>query len=118
MCAAIGARTAQPTTLVCSTTRSRRAGSHQRLSGYARAVSIPCRLEATGAGVAPTRCRAILSSARSARGTAAVGPTRQALDKKERHMKGVVFPGNRKLEIMDFPDPAPGPGEVVLEIKA
>ncbi|MGH8678817.1 MAG: zinc-dependent alcohol dehydrogenase family protein [Burkholderiales bacterium] len=33
-------------------------------------------------------------------------------------MKGVVFPGNRKLEILDFPDPAPGPGEVVLEIKA
>src|SRR4051794_21545647 len=33
-------------------------------------------------------------------------------------MKGVVFPGNRKLEIMDFPDPAPGPEEVVLEIKA
>ena len=33
-------------------------------------------------------------------------------------MKGVVFPGNRKLEIMDFQDPTPGPGEVVLEIKA
>jgi threonine dehydrogenase-like Zn-dependent dehydrogenase len=33
-------------------------------------------------------------------------------------MKGVVFPGDRKLEIMDFPDPTPGPGEVVLEIKA
>src|SRR4029079_15644544 len=33
-------------------------------------------------------------------------------------MKGVVFHGNRKLEIMDFPDPTPGPGEVVLEIKA
>ena len=33
-------------------------------------------------------------------------------------MKGVVFPGNRQLEIMDFPDPTPGPGEVVLEIKA
>ena len=33
-------------------------------------------------------------------------------------MKGVVFPGNRKLEILDFPDPTPGPGEVVLEIKA
>ena len=33
-------------------------------------------------------------------------------------MKGIVFPGNRKLEILDFPDPAPGPGEVVLEIKA
>lgn len=33
-------------------------------------------------------------------------------------MKGVVFLGERKLEIMDFPDPTPGPGEVVLEIKA
>jgi threonine dehydrogenase-like Zn-dependent dehydrogenase len=33
-------------------------------------------------------------------------------------MKGVVFQGNRKLEILDFPDPTPGPGEVVLEIKA
>ena len=33
-------------------------------------------------------------------------------------MKGVVFPGERKLEILDFPDPTPGPGEVVLEIKA
>ena len=33
-------------------------------------------------------------------------------------MKGVVFPGDRKVQIMDFPDPVPGPGEVVLEIKA
>ncbi|NIO39071.1 MAG: zinc-binding dehydrogenase [Burkholderiales bacterium] len=33
-------------------------------------------------------------------------------------MKGVVFPGNRQLEILDFPDPTPGAGEVVLEIKA
>jgi D-arabinose 1-dehydrogenase-like Zn-dependent alcohol dehydrogenase len=33
-------------------------------------------------------------------------------------MKGVVFPGDRKLEFLDFPDPTPGPGEVVLEIKA
>src|SRR5438132_167889 len=33
-------------------------------------------------------------------------------------MKGVVFVGNRKLELRDFPDPTPGPGEVVLEIKA
>jgi threonine dehydrogenase-like Zn-dependent dehydrogenase len=33
-------------------------------------------------------------------------------------MKGVVFKGERKLEILDFPDPTPGPGEVVLEIKA
>jgi threonine dehydrogenase-like Zn-dependent dehydrogenase len=33
-------------------------------------------------------------------------------------MKGVVFPGDRRIEILDFPDPTPGPGEVVLEIKA
>lgn len=33
-------------------------------------------------------------------------------------MKGLVFLGNRKLELRDFPDPTPGPGEVVLEIKA
>src|SRR5581483_3681558 len=33
-------------------------------------------------------------------------------------MKGVVFRGERKLEILEFPDPTPGPGEVVLEIKA
>ena len=33
-------------------------------------------------------------------------------------MKGVVFPGNRQLELLDFPDPVPGQGEVVLEIKA
>jgi threonine dehydrogenase-like Zn-dependent dehydrogenase len=33
-------------------------------------------------------------------------------------MRGVVFTGDRELEIMDFPDPTPGPGEVVLEMKA
>ena len=33
-------------------------------------------------------------------------------------MKGVVFLGDRTLELMDFPDPTPGPDEVVLEIKA
>lgn len=33
-------------------------------------------------------------------------------------MKGVVFQGDRKVEILDFPDPTPGPGDVVLEIKA
>ena len=33
-------------------------------------------------------------------------------------MKGVVFAGDRKLQLLDFPDPTPGPGEVVLEIKA
>ena len=33
-------------------------------------------------------------------------------------MRGVVFTGERDLEIMTFPDPTPGPGEVVLEMKA
>jgi threonine dehydrogenase-like Zn-dependent dehydrogenase len=33
-------------------------------------------------------------------------------------MKGVVFVGDRQIELQDFPDPTSGPGEVVLEIKA
>lgn len=33
-------------------------------------------------------------------------------------MKGVVFTGDRNLEIRDFPDPTPGPRDVIIEIKA
>jgi threonine dehydrogenase-like Zn-dependent dehydrogenase len=33
-------------------------------------------------------------------------------------MKGVVFEGDREIGWHDFPDPEPGPGEVVLEMKA
>ncbi len=33
-------------------------------------------------------------------------------------MRGIVFTGGRELELMEFPDPTPGPGEVVLEMKA
>jgi D-arabinose 1-dehydrogenase-like Zn-dependent alcohol dehydrogenase len=33
-------------------------------------------------------------------------------------MKGVILPGGRKVETLEFPDPTPGLGEVVLEIKA
>jgi hypothetical protein len=33
-------------------------------------------------------------------------------------MRGVVFLGERELELKEFPDPAPGPGEVVIEMKA
>ena len=33
-------------------------------------------------------------------------------------MRGVVFLGERELELKQFPDPTPGPGEVVLQIKA
>jgi D-arabinose 1-dehydrogenase-like Zn-dependent alcohol dehydrogenase len=33
-------------------------------------------------------------------------------------MRGIVFPGDRTVDLATFPDPTPGPGEVVLEIKA
>ena len=33
-------------------------------------------------------------------------------------MRGVVFTGERDLELMEFPDPTPGPDEVVVEMKA
>src|SRR5262245_66631252 len=33
-------------------------------------------------------------------------------------MRGVVFLGDRKLELREFPDPTPGPGEVVIALKA
>jgi threonine dehydrogenase-like Zn-dependent dehydrogenase len=33
-------------------------------------------------------------------------------------MRGAVFLGNRNVEVRTFPDPTPGPGEVVIEMKA
>jgi threonine dehydrogenase-like Zn-dependent dehydrogenase len=33
-------------------------------------------------------------------------------------MRGAVFLGDRKVEIRNFPDPTPGPGEVVIQMKA
>ncbi len=33
-------------------------------------------------------------------------------------MRGITFPGERSVELMNFADPTPGPGEVVLEMKA
>lgn len=33
-------------------------------------------------------------------------------------MQGVVFLGERKLEVREFPDPTPGQGEVVVQMKA
>ena len=32
-------------------------------------------------------------------------------------MKGIVFLGDKKLEIQDFDDPSPGPDDVIIEIK-
>jgi hypothetical protein len=36
----------------------------------------------------------------------------------ESAMRGVTFVGGRKLQVAEFPDPAPGPHDVVVEIKA
>src|SRR5256885_8169099 len=33
-------------------------------------------------------------------------------------MRGAVFLGERKVELRSFPDPTPGPGEVVIQMKA
>jgi len=33
-------------------------------------------------------------------------------------VRGVVFLGDRKVELRSFPDPTPGPGEVVIQMKA
>ena len=33
-------------------------------------------------------------------------------------MQGLVFTGGREVELMSFPDPTPGPGEVVVAIRA
>jgi threonine dehydrogenase-like Zn-dependent dehydrogenase len=33
-------------------------------------------------------------------------------------MRGAVFLGNRKVEVRNFPDPTPGAGEVVIQMKA
>jgi len=40
------------------------------------------------------------------------------MNRRDWVMKAVVFLGDRELELMEFPDPTPGPDEVVLEIKA
>jgi threonine dehydrogenase-like Zn-dependent dehydrogenase len=37
---------------------------------------------------------------------------------EERPMRGIVFLGNRQLEVREFPDPEPGPGDIVIAIKA
>ena len=33
-------------------------------------------------------------------------------------MRGIAFTGDRRVELREFPDPAPGPRDVVLEIRA
>ena len=33
-------------------------------------------------------------------------------------MRGVIFEGNRKASIREFPEPKAGPGEAIIQIKA
>lgn len=33
-------------------------------------------------------------------------------------MRGIVFPGNKTVSLMNFPDPTPGPNDVIIEVKA
>ena len=33
-------------------------------------------------------------------------------------MKAVVFPGDREVAYMEFPDPTPGPGEILVRVLA
>jgi threonine dehydrogenase-like Zn-dependent dehydrogenase len=37
---------------------------------------------------------------------------------KDEQMKGVVFPGDRKVDFIDVKDPEPGPLDVIIEMKA
>jgi threonine dehydrogenase-like Zn-dependent dehydrogenase len=45
-------------------------------------------------------------------------PTASTARDNFRAMKGAVFLGDRKVELRTFPDPSPGPGEVVIQMKA
>ena len=37
---------------------------------------------------------------------------------RSKKLRGIVFHGERELELATFADPVPGPGEVVIEVKA
>src|SRR5262245_15163078 len=68
--------------------------------------------------ILPSRSRAARggSHERSARAPGGQGIWQNGAT--EEAMKGVVFVGDRKLELREFPDPTPGPRDVILEIKA
>ena len=52
------------------------------------------------------------------RGGAAIGDHGGRMSQGGYAMQGAVFVGDRKVELQNFPDPTPGPRDVVLEIKA
>src|ERR1700719_4995927 len=47
-----------------------------------------------------------------------IGRRSSIVTSREADMRGVTFLGERKLQLMEFPDPTPGPHDVVVEIKA
>ena len=46
------------------------------------------------------------------------GESPRRKEKGQGEMRGVVFLGERQVAVRDFPDPTPGPDDVVLEMKA
>src|ERR1700687_1816026 len=63
--------------------------------------------------VAPTRHRFALCQSRF---SVQDRPTNK--NKREEAMRGVVFNGERELQLMQFPDPTPDAHDVVIEMKA
>src|ERR1700687_1694802 len=63
--------------------------------------------------VAPTRHRFALCQSRF---SVQDQPTNK--NKREEAMRGVVFNGERELQLMQFPDPTPDAHDVVIEMKA
>ena len=55
---------------------------------------------------------------RKFQGKGTFDPRPQGRPTQDPLVRGVVFLGDRKLELRSFPDPTPGPGEVVIEMKA
>src|SRR5204863_10178751 len=65
------------------------------------------------------RCRRTPTAVQSGRDdSVVVGRTAGQGTRRTRRMRGAVLLGERQIEVRDFPDPTPGEGEVVLEMKA
>src|SRR5690606_25469864 len=76
-----------------------------------------CRI-AGGSSCSGTVPRKDLVSGAAVRAKQRGGPTRPPRTRWEERMRGVAFLGGSELALQDFPDPTPGPGEVVIEVKA
>src|ERR1700761_1280971 len=74
------------------------------------------RAHAKHAGTTADRYRHHIGALPMARFASKIGSIKQ--EQMEEAMRGVVFTGDRGLELMQFPDPTPGPHDVVIEMKA